>query len=172
MRNKTGISATLNPNDLNREPVSLSLFPEYFEDKYNENLSPGDAANRYLYGMLNEMGGSYDPEYLGKSNYTYIDPSAWPISIQNKVASSITRYTYYLTSDVINAEEIPKLKREWIVNAINLIEPELLKNEELYKIVFQEIFENFKFSMKKAMLDYILRSPMERARLHIDLMPR
>jgi len=37
---------------------------------------------------------------------------------------------------VINTDEIPKLKREWIVNAINLIEPELLKNEELYKIIF------------------------------------
>lgn len=26
--------------------------------------------------------------------------------------------------------------------------------------------------MKKAMLDYVLRSPMERARLHIELIPR
>ena len=41
-------------------------------------------------------------------------------------------------------------------NALELIDPELLKNEELYRQVFQEIFENFKFSMKKAMLDYIL----------------
>jgi hypothetical protein len=60
----------------------LSLFPEYFEDKYNENLSASESADRYLYMILEEMGGSYDPEYLGKSNYTYIDPSVWPIAIQ------------------------------------------------------------------------------------------
>jgi len=33
--------------------------------------------------------------------------------------------------------------------------------------VFQEIFENFKLAMKKAMIDYVLLSPQERARLHI-----
>ena len=31
--------------------------------------------------MLDEMGGVYDPEHLGKSNYIYIDPSVWPESI-------------------------------------------------------------------------------------------
>ena len=79
---------------------------------------------------------------------------------------------HYLNSDIINADEIPKLKREWVVNALEKIEPELLKNESLYKMVFNEIFENFKYAMKKAMLDYILRSPLERARLNIDLIPR
>ena len=79
---------------------------------------------------------------------------------------------HYLNSDIINADEIPKLKREWVVNALEKIEPELLKNEALYKNVFNEIFENFKYAMKKAMLDYILRSPLERARLNIELIPR
>ena len=65
---------------MHREPVSLSLFPEYFEDK-NENLTAVESANKYLNTMLIEMGGVYDPEYLGKSNYTYIDPSVWPVSI-------------------------------------------------------------------------------------------
>ena len=59
----------------------MSLFPEYFEDKYNENLTGGEFADKYLFKMLNEMGGSYDPEYLGKKNYLYIDPSVWPIAI-------------------------------------------------------------------------------------------
>jgi hypothetical protein len=47
--------------------------------------------------MLNEMGGiTYDPEYLGKSNYIYIDPVTWPESILKVVQESSARYMHYL----------------------------------------------------------------------------
>lgn len=59
-----------------------------------------------------------------------------------------------------------------MVNALKLINEYLLRNEALYRAVFHEIFENFKWAMKKSMLDYILLCPQERARLHIELIPR
>lgn len=58
--------------------------------------------------MFNEMGGiTYDPEYLGKSNYIYVDPSIWPSHLRAKVDSSIARYMHYLSSDIIRPDEIP-----------------------------------------------------------------
>ena len=58
------------------------------------------------------------------------------------------------------------------MNAFKLISEDLILNENCSRLVFVEIFETFKISMKKSMLDYILRSPEERRRLHIELLPR
>jgi hypothetical protein len=79
---------------------------------------------------------------------------------------------HYINSDVIRADEIPKFKRDWMAHALELIDPELLQQESVYRSIFNELFEEFRFAMKKCMLDYILRAPMERARLHIELIPR
>jgi hypothetical protein len=46
-KNKTGISTTFSPHDIIREPVSLSLFPEYFEDE-DEKVTVAEAANKYF----------------------------------------------------------------------------------------------------------------------------
>lgn len=78
-----------------------------------------EAADKYFNEMIGEMGGVYDPEYLGKSNYIYIDPAVWPESTIRTVANSVQRYQHYLESDIINADEIPKIKKEWIVNSLN-----------------------------------------------------
>ncbi|KAL4429302.1 hypothetical protein ABPG74_002288 [Tetrahymena malaccensis] len=170
-KSKTGISTTFTPEDMKREPVSLSLFPEYFPET-DENQTPQDSANVLFFEMLQEMGGTYDPSSLGIKKYHYIDPVLWPQSIANLVDSSVKRYNHYIESDIIRSDEIPKFRKNWMVNAFNLIPQELLKNEFTSRQVFQEIFENFKTAMKTAMLDYILRSPQERARLHIQLVPR
>ncbi|EGR32330.1 hypothetical protein IMG5_087930 [Ichthyophthirius multifiliis] len=164
---KTGISTTFTPEDMKREPVSLSLFPEYFPEN-EENGSPQDSADLLFNKMLQEMGGVFDPEYLGKSNYVYVDPSNWPENIFRVVQESSARYMHYLESDIIKADEIPKFRKKWMVNAYKLISQSLL-NRETVSRVFQEIFQNFKLAMKKAMLDYILLSPQERQRLHITL---
>ena len=55
-KNKTGISTTFNVKDMYREPVTLSIFPEYFEDD-DENLSVAEASDKYFQKMLEEMGG-------------------------------------------------------------------------------------------------------------------
>lgn len=75
--------------DFIREPVTLSLYPEYFDDDNDDTLTTTELAARYFIDMLNEMGGVYDPEYLGKKNYAYIDPSIWPPAIKKTVGSSV-----------------------------------------------------------------------------------
>lgn len=94
------------------------------------------------------MGGLYDPQMLGKSNYIYIDPQIWTENIRHKVESSLFRYNHYLMSDTIKPDEIPKFRKPWILRAMTLIDEKLLMHAEVYRQVFQEIFENFKLSMK------------------------
>ena len=65
--------------------------------------------------MLQEMGGTYDPEYIGKSNYVHIDPEIWPESIRSKVDSSLSRYNHYINSDIIKQHEIPKVNWENLI---------------------------------------------------------
>jgi dynein heavy chain len=84
------------------------------------------------------------------------------------------RYNYYIESaDAIRTEEISKYKKEWMSKAIDLLPDGLIKEypDEL-RILFQEIFNTYTVSMKKAILNYILRSPDERKRLHILMLPR
>ena len=73
-RNKTGINSGNEDPNQRREPVTLSLFPEYLEDD-DESSTPMEVAVRYFQGMLEQMGGNYDPGLLGKNNEIYIDPS-------------------------------------------------------------------------------------------------
>lgn len=74
----------------------------------------------------------------------------------------------------IRQREISKYNKEWISNALNLIHPHsLLKTyNDCVRLLFQEILADYTNSMKKAILDYILRSPAERKRLHILMIPR
>lgn len=118
------------------------------------------------------MRGNYDPELLGRSNYIFYNPETWPDTIKQRVLSSITRYRHYLNSDLIKPDDISKYKKDWMVNAFSLIPEGLLRYEDCARKVFQEIFENYRLAMKKTIMDYILRSPEERKRLHIELLPR
>lgn len=118
------------------------------------------------------MNGNYDPSLLCKDDYIYVDREYWPESILQRVLISEERYRNYLNGDHIKNDEVPKFKREWILSAFNLIKPDLLQNEDCSRAVVKEILELFREYMKRAMLDYILRSPEERKRLHITLLPR
>ena len=122
--------------------------------------------------MLAEMNGNYDPSLLCKENYIHFDREFWPENILKEVLISEERYRNYISGDHIRNDEVPKFKREWILNSFNLIKPELLRNEECSRYIVKEILELFREYMKRAMLDYILRSPEERKRLHITLLPR
>jgi dynein heavy chain, axonemal len=88
-----------------------------------------EIAVRYFQGMLDEMGGNYDPGLLGKQNQIYIDPSEWPESVVKRVDVSLSRYHHYIHSDLIRQHEIPKYKKEWMVKAFSLISEELISNE-------------------------------------------
>ena len=122
--------------------------------------------------MLETMNGYYDPEYLGKENYIYIESDQWPPSIKKKVELSYKRYNHYIdSSQFIKHSEISKFKKEWISNAMSLIQESMIKKHEgPVRSLFNEIFENYKKSMKEAILNYILLCPEERKRLNIQLL--
>ena len=170
-RHKTGINSGKQENENQRLPISLSLFPEYFED-VNEQLAPHEIAHRRFEEMVEEMGGNYDPAKLGFSNQVYVDPSEWPPHILKRMENSLQRYWHYIMNDLIKQNEVPRYNKQWMMNAFSLVDEGLLQNESSSREVFQEIFEDFKVAMKRSMLDYILRSPEERKRLHITLLPR
>lgn len=149
---------------MNRTPISLSLFPEYLEDDSDEmsafspsfpsdppfpscRVSSSITAQRFFRRMLAEMRGNFDPELLGRSNYVHIGPEAWPSATREKVVSSFARYRHYLTSDLIRPEDIAKYRREWMVNAFNLVPESLLRYEESARRVFQVIipFKSLKY---------------------------
>lgn len=93
-RDKTGVNSGAD-DAFTREPVTLSLYPEYFDDndeKYNIHLSNRitqmELSMRLFQEMLDEMGGYYDPAMLGKQNYMYIEESDWSESIMKQVGVS------------------------------------------------------------------------------------
>lgn len=134
-RDKTGINSGAD-DAYTREPVSLSLFPEYFEDN-DEKISQMELAMRKFQDFVDEMGGNYDPALLGKQFYIYINSEDWPERIKKEVIVSIERYNYYINSnDQIRNNEVPKFKKEWIVNACNLIPEDLLQKEESTRKLF------------------------------------
>ena len=181
-KQKTGISTTFQLEDVTRQPITLSLYPEYFPDpdgteemiRAGGETASAKGAEKYFADLLASMNGNYDPELIGKKNQLYIDPAEWTAKIRKAVDLSVTRYKNYIHNpEHIKHSEISKYRKDWITNALSLIKENLLKtNEEGVRRLFQEIFENYKLSMKQAIMDYILRSPEERKRLNITLVPR
>lgn len=102
----------------------------------DETLTPMDIAQKRFAEMVDEMGGNYDPSLLGKSNYVYVDAAYWPESIRKRVDVSLSRYYHYVHSEQIKQAEIPKYKKEWMVNAFNLISEDLISNEACARAVF------------------------------------
>ena len=87
---------------------------------------------------------------------------------------STHRFLRYIESaDSIKNEEISKYKKEWMSHALDLIPDHLLKDfSEEVRILFNEVFGSYIKAMKRTILEYILRSPDERKRLHILMLPR
>lgn len=92
----------------------------------------------------------------------------------NQVQLSIHRFFKYLESpDAIKNEEISKFKKEWMSHALELVPDSLLSNHATtVRKIFAEIFTCYARAMKQSILEYILRSPEERKRLHIVMLPR
>ena len=80
---------------------------------------------------------------------------------------------YIDSPDAIRNEEVSKYKKEWMSHALDLVPDELVQAfPDSLRQLFQEVFLNYSTAMKTAILEYILRSPEERKRLHILLLPR
>jgi len=86
---------------------------------------------------------------------------------------SITRMLNYVDNiDCIRDEELSQFRPEWILHALVLTPTFLQKSfKNQLQQLFQEVQLLYKRSMKQAIMDYILRSPDERRRLHILMLP-
>jgi len=124
-------------------------------------------------GKGDEQDGVYDPfiiKFEGEFEYEQV----WADPLIKQVELSYTRFAKYVESaEAIKNEEISKFKKDWMQKALDLIPDTLVQrfSTELRQL-FQEVFVNYTKAMKVAILDYILRSPDERKRLHILMLPR
>ena len=80
---------------------------------------------------------------------------------------------HYIDSpDSIRNEELSRYKKEWLKKALDLVPDFLISTFPVeVKMLFHDIFQSFLRAMKVAIMDYILRSPDERKRLHILTLP-
>jgi len=92
----------------------------------------------------------------------------------NQVQLSVHRFFNYIDSkDAIKNVEISKYKKEWMSHALDHIPEKLLQTyPDSVRRIFAEVFAIYARSMKWAIMEYILRSPDERKRLHILMLPR
>lgn len=100
--------------------------------------------------------------------------AVWSGQLLKQVEHSTLRFRNYLDSpDSIRNEEVAKFRKEWMQHALDFIPDFLLQTySEHVKVVFQEVFASYVRAMKQAILEYILRSPDERKRLHILMLPQ
>lgn len=176
-RSKAGISSVFKKEEVEREPITVSLFPEYFDDCEEDT---GDAdrdtnreAMKYLDKHLQKMGGHFDPEKIGVDEYIYYKFDDLPEAIQGLLRLSYRRYYHYLNEkSFITKDEISSFKREWITNAISRVPESLAKNENAIRELFQEIFADYRMAVKTSIMNYILLSKEERRRLSIPLLLR
>jgi hypothetical protein len=176
-KSKTGISAVFKKEEVEREPITVSLFPEYFEDLDDEHVEGERDTNReamkYLDRHLKKMGGHFDPEKIGMDEYTYYLPETLPQDTLAVLTLSYKRYHHFLSEkSFINNDEISKFKKEWISNAIGRVPERFARNEGSIRDIFQEIFSDYRMAIKKCIINYILLSREERKRLSIHLLLR
>lgn len=83
------------------------------------------------------------------------------------------RYLNYIFDPKqIAPKDLTPFKKVWLQNSLKKIPPYLLQVCEVQtKLIFDEVFDSFVIASKTAIMEYITRSPDERKRLHIVLLP-
>jgi dynein heavy chain len=106
-----------------------------------------------------------------------VGPETTGVDSRDEQAQALTRYMHYLKGAIPHSGSaiICPMKEEWVVNILELV-PSLPEEpdqavEYLLRMVLQEIKEDYYFSVKKSMLDYMLRSDEQRDRLLIAAIP-
>ena len=178
-RLKTGVSSVFKKEEVEREPITVSLFPEYFEDPDAadsgvDEQEPNREALKFLEKHLAKMGGHYDPETIGQDDYQYLALPTLPRDFQDMIRLSYRRLEKFLADpNFIKNEEIARFKKSWISHAISRVPEKLLsKDDEEVRTIFQEIFHDYRQAIKRSILNYLLLSAEERRRLSIPMILR
>ena len=122
-------------------------------------------------GELEEV--LYDPANIGLEELSeYSKPLAE--NLRKEIEKCQKRYLYYVEKDEIRIEEISVYNKKWMVVALEKLGDEsLLKvSEDHMREVYQEVISSYVSAMKRAIMIYILRCPLERKRLQITVLPR
>ena len=122
-------------------------------------------------GEIEEM--QYDPANIGLEE---LSEYAKPLNenLRREIEKCQKRYLYYVEKDEIRIEEISVYNKKWMVIALEKLGDEsLLKvSEDHMREVYQEVISSYVSAMKRAIMIYILRCPLERKRLQITVLPR
>lgn len=124
-------------------------------------------------------------EEKGNHNQEY-DPSArqapeltehrklWTHELRREVLHSLKRYNHYIEEHEIRGDEVAPYNKRWMGKILERLGDEgLLKASEGHmRTLYQEVIAAYGLSMKRAIMNYMLRSPLERKRLQIALVPR
>ena len=88
-----------------------------------------------------------------------LDVSMANDSSNNYLAGDICRYNYYITHG-IDTEHIAPLDRSWIERVLALLAPRLRHNkDDLITCLIDEMRDDYLLSVKKAIIDFVLRDP-------------
>ncbi|KAJ3227682.1 Dynein heavy chain 7, axonemal [Clydaea vesicula] len=83
-----------------------------------------------------------------------------PVTAQDKDMTQ--RYYYYITNG-IDTQHVAEMKNEWLKNVLDLL-PDNLKNqhEDALQILSSEMREDYHMSVKKAIVDFVLKDPRDK----------
>ncbi len=143
-----------------------SLFHGFLKDEYK--------LDKY-YKDIQDKNKTYDPfEFLPKAFMSHLhDIEFWPENFKKIVQTSINNYTKYFTSDKITIDDLEPFVEDIKKNILIKIDFNLLeKKQKFIKNVFEEIKNEYYFTIKRVIMMYILRSPYERKRLNIQFFPK
>ena len=115
---------------------------------------------------------AYNP-CSSKLRYGFEFQTIWSEKLLKQVQISIHRMLHYIDNpDYIRNKELSNYKKEWMKEALDRVPDHLLNAYPIeVKLLFNDVFQNYIRSMKTAIMEYILRSPDERKRLHILTLP-
>ena len=137
---------------------------------------PFEEDGQNLISEYNKIHCIYDPiDYLPKFGYYYLlngkmhDPN-----FINPILTSIKNYNKYLDSDKFSENDVKKFNKNYMKKAIlKKIDPYLIFNSNyIFLSSIQELEELYSNTIKRMIMNYILRSPFERQRLNIKYYPR
>ena len=134
------------------EDIGLKLISEY--NKKNIIYEPIDFLPRY-------------------GNYYLLEEKEYPQLIE-KIQTSIKNYNKYLFSDKFTENDIIKFNEKALNNLIMERIDQTLYFNNKYIVIgqIQEIGQLFLYTLKRIIMNYIIRSPFERQRLNIKYLPR
>lgn len=104
------------------------------------------------------------------ANYIHVHVLYMPLLF---IPPFIQRYKYYIMNCVGN-EDIEPMPSNQMNQFFNRVSPALVTNPNytwICKLLEEEILKDYQFSLKKAIVDYILIDPEEKKRLNIGALP-